>query len=122
LTPQQTLVVAATDLMACTMIKPPGEWGADIAVGSAQRFGVPMGFGGPHAAFMSTNEKYARRMPGRIIGVSRDSRGKPCLRMAMQVCVLTLVVSIVALVVSSCVVMIVDAISMQLLFPMLAKQ
>jgi glycine dehydrogenase len=71
--------------MACTMIKPPGEWGADIAVGSAQRFGVPMGFGGPHAAFMSTNEKYARRMPGRIIGVSRDSRGKPCLRMAMQV-------------------------------------
>jgi glycine dehydrogenase len=82
---KQTLVVAATDLMACTMIKPPGEWGADIAVGSAQRFGVPMGFGGPHAAFMSTNEKYARRMPGRIIGVSRDSRGKPCLRMAMQV-------------------------------------
>eukprot|EP00953_Heterococcus_sp_UTEX-ZZ885_P032505 16975-Heterococcus_DN1.PRE.3 len=70
--------------MACTMIKPPGEWGADIAVGSAQRFGVPMGFGGPHAAFMSTNEKYARRMPGRIIGVSRDSRGRPCLRMAMQ--------------------------------------
>ncbi|KAG5188674.1 glycine dehydrogenase [Tribonema minus] len=80
----KALVVAATDLMALTLIRPPGEWGADIAVGSAQRFGVPMGFGGPHAAFMATSEKYARRMPGRIIGVTIDSRGKPALRMAMQ--------------------------------------
>jgi len=78
------LVVAATDLMALTQLAPPGEWGADIAVGSAQRFGVPMGFGGPHAAFMATSDKYARRMPGRIIGVTIDSRGQPALRMAMQ--------------------------------------
>ena len=78
------LVVAATDLMALTQLAPPGEWGADIAVGSAQRFGVPMGFGGPHAGFMATSDKYARRMPGRIIGVTIDSRGKPALRMAMQ--------------------------------------
>lgn len=78
------LVVAATDLMALTHLTPPGEWGADIAVGSAQRFGVPMGFGGPHAGFMATSDKYARRMPGRIIGVTIDSRGKPALRMAMQ--------------------------------------
>jgi len=80
----KAMVVAATDLMACTLITPPGEWGADIAVGSAQRFGVPIGFGGPHAAFMATSPKYARRMPGRIIGVTIDSRGKPALRMAMQ--------------------------------------
>jgi len=78
------LVVCATDLMALTQLTPPGEWGADIAVGSAQRFGVPMGFGGPHAAFMATSDKYARRMPGRIIGVTIDSRGQPALRMAMQ--------------------------------------
>jgi glycine dehydrogenase len=78
------LVVCATDLLALTQLKPPGEWGVDIAVGSAQRFGVPMGFGGPHAGFMATSDKYARRMPGRIIGVTIDSRGKPALRMAMQ--------------------------------------
>ena len=78
------MVVAATDLMALTKLAPPSSWGADIAVGSAQRFGVPMGFGGPHAGFLSTSDKYSRKMPGRIIGVTIDSMGKQCLRMAMQ--------------------------------------
>merc|ERR1712023_138800 len=79
-----TLVIAATDLMASVICKPAGEMGFDIAVGSAQRFGVPMGFGGPHAAFLATTDTYSRKMPGRIIGVSIDSEGKPALRMAMQ--------------------------------------
>jgi len=79
-----TLVVACTDLLASVVCKPVGEMGVDIAVGSAQRFGVPMNFGGPHAGFLATTETYSRKMPGRIIGVSRDSRGKPALRMAMQ--------------------------------------
>lgn len=78
------MVICATDLMALTKLEPPSSWGADIAVGSAQRFGVPMGFGGPHAGFLSTSDKYSRKMPGRIIGVTIDSEGKPCLRMAMQ--------------------------------------
>ena len=78
------MVIAATDLMALTKISAPSTWGADIAVGSAQRFGVPMGFGGPHAGFLATSDTYSRKMPGRIIGVTIDNKGKPCLRMAMQ--------------------------------------
>ncbi len=78
------LVSVATDLMALVMLKPPGEFGADAVVGSAQRFGVPMGFGGPHAAFLATREEYRRNVPGRIIGVSKDRHGNNAFRMALQ--------------------------------------
>lgn len=81
---KEVIVTVAADLMSLVLLTPPGEWGAEIVVGTSQRFGVPMGYGGPHAAYFATLDKFKRNLPGRIIGISKDRTGKPALRMALQ--------------------------------------
>ena len=77
-------VAVAADLLSLSILTPPGEWGADVVIGTSQRFGIPMGYGGPHAGYFSTHEKYKRNIPGRIIGVTKDADGNRALRMALE--------------------------------------
>lgn len=80
----KVIFTVAADLLSLTIVKSPAEMGADIAVGSAQRFGIPLGYGGPHPGYFAAKDKYKRKMPGRIIGISKDIHGKQAFRMAMQ--------------------------------------